>query len=114
MIRLSNPLAIVLLFILSMASLLLAAEEHTDAALEHASAAARARDSRSVAEHAAEALRHTEAAKSNAADEEARMHLEKGEDTLNSAVQNANWHNTHSAVDDARDSRKHLEEAAKR
>lgn len=109
-LSLSNPSSIILLFALSLVSLLLAAEEHADMALEHAHAAANSKDSKSVAAHAAEALKHTESAKANA-DEDAAKHLEKSESHLNSAIQNANWHNTHSAIDNARDGLKHLEEA---
>ena len=112
-LRLSNPIAIVLLFALSMVSLLLASEEHAYMALEHAAAAANSRDSISVAEHASKALQHTQSAKATAQDPETLQRLEKSEAKLKSAVQNANWHNTHSAVDDAREGKRHLEETGK-
>ena len=109
-LNLSHPSSIVLLFALSLVSLLLAAEEHADQALQHATAAASAKDAKTVAEHSAEALKHTEAAKA-AASGDAASHIEKSEAALNSAAQNASWHNTHSAVEDARDGMKHLEQA---
>lgn len=90
------------------------AEDHTAAALKHAAEAASSQDSVSVSEHAAEALKHTEAAKAaHAAQPEAVEHIRQGEAALNAADKNAHWFNTETAAEHAEEGKAHLEAAGK-
>jgi hypothetical protein len=88
------------------------AEDHVNSLLEHTKAAANAKDSKSVAEHTTQALKHTEAAKAEVEPgTEAAKHLEKSEADLNSALKNAQRFNTNSAIKDAQDSHDHINKA---
>jgi len=89
------------------------ADQHTSEALEHATEAANAgRDSKSVAEHAAAALQHIEAAKAaQASHPEVVKQITKGEADLNAALKNATQFNTETAARDAADAKTHLQAA---
>jgi hypothetical protein len=89
------------------------ADKHTSEALEQATEAANAgRDSKSVAEHAAAALQHTEAAKAaQASHPEVVKQITKGEADLNAALKNATQFNTETAARDAADAKTHLQAA---
>lgn len=91
------------------------AEEHTRQALEHAGQAAHsAGDSATIQEHAAEALKHMDAAKAaNQSNPQALHHLKQGETDLNNAVSHAERFNSPSAEDEAQTARQHLEQANK-
>ncbi len=84
------------------------AGQHTAEALHHATEAAKSvGDSKSVGEHASQALQHIDAAK--AENPQAAKQLENSQSDLNSAVQNADRFNTESAAKDAADAKARLE-----
>lgn len=87
------------------------ADQHTVEALEQARAAATAaNDSKTVAEHATQALNHIEAAKrAVATNPQAFKHLREAEADLKSAVEHANRYNANAAVQDAKDAKAHLD-----
>lgn len=86
------------------------AAEHTEQAQEHASeATGSVGDSKAVAEHASEALKHVEAAKTQAADPGVVKHLNQSEADLKSAVKNAERYNSGEAVREAQDAKSHLD-----
>ncbi len=89
------------------------AEQHTSESLEHAAKAANSvGDSKAVREHAAEALKHIEAAKAAQASNPGIVkQLSKGEADLKSAVKNASQFNTDTATRDAMDAKTHLNAA---
>lgn len=88
-----------------------AADEHSAAALRHASEAADSNDSQSVGDHAAQALAHIEEAKASASSTSAEdiHHIEAGAADLDAAVKHAKWYNTNSAIQHATDGKAHLE-----
>lgn len=88
------------------------AEEHTAAALKHATEAAASQDSIAVGEHTDQALKHIEAAKAaHPADPGKIEHLQKGEAALDAAQRHSDWFNTNSAVEHAHEGKEHLEAA---
>jgi hypothetical protein len=91
------------------------ADEHAKQALKYAKeAASAAGDAKVVGEQAAEALKHIDAAKVEAAkagDLEAFKQLRKGEADLGSAVKNAGRYNGVTAAQDAKDAANHLDKA---
>ena len=89
------------------------AEEHTSESLEHATKAVdSAGDSKALGEHAAEALKHIEAAKAAQASHPGIVkQLNKGEADLRSAMKNASQFNTDTASRDAMDAKTHLNAA---
>jgi Small metal-binding protein len=94
--------------------LALAKEEHTSAALEHATAAAAATDAAGVSAHATEALKHTGSAKTaHAAHPDVVKHIEEGEVHLNAAVNTASKGDAVGAAQHAGVAKTHLEAADK-
>lgn len=92
----------------------MAKEVHTSAALEHASAAAAAKDAASVSEHATEALKHTEPAKlAHKAHPEVVKHIEESETHLKAAVDTAAKGDAAEAAKHAGVAKTHLEAADK-
>lgn len=89
------------------------ADQHTSEALEHATEAANSGgDSKVLGEHAAEALKHIEAAKAaQASHPEVVKQINKGETDLKAAVKNASQFNTDTASHDAMDAKTHLKAA---
>ena len=89
------------------------ANEHTTEALQHATEAVRAgTDAKVLGAQAAEALKHTEAAKADQTSHpELLKQLNEGENDLKSAVRNASQYNTEQAVRDAADAQTHLKAA---
>jgi len=89
------------------------AEEHASQAINHAQEAVdSAGDSKAVGQHAAEALKHIDAAKAAAANNpRAVKQLEEGEADLKGAVENANSYHGVTAVQDAKDAKTHLEDS---
>lgn len=90
------------------------AENHTETAVQRATEAAESKDSASIREHVEEALKHTESAKQeHTTNPEALQHLQEGEAALNKAEENARWHNTNSAIEQAQEAKRHLEAVGK-
>ncbi len=89
------------------------ADWHTQEALRHASQAAdSAGDAKTLGGHAAEALKHIEAAKATYASHAGIIkQLDKGEADLKSAVRNASRFNTDTAARDALDAEIYLKAA---
>lgn len=88
------------------------AEDHATKAKEHAMEAAGAKDSLTIREHAAQALKHLEAAiAAHAADPETLKHLIEAEKELVKADEHAGWHNTDAASRHADDGKSHLDAA---
>jgi len=88
------------------------AEQHSSEALKQATEAASSTgDSKAVAEHATEALKHIDAAKAQASSPGEIRHLNKSEAELKSAVKNAGSFNADTAAQDAKDAKSHLEQA---
>ncbi|WP_411727614.1 small metal-binding protein SmbP [Methyloglobulus sp.] len=91
-----------------------AKEEHTSAALEHATAAAAATDATGVSAHATEALKHTGPAKTaHAPHPDVVKHIEEGEVHLKAAVDTASKGDAASAAQHASVAKTHLEAADK-
>lgn len=92
----------------------LAKEEHTSAALEHATAAAAATDAASVSAHSTEALKHTGPAKaSHAPHPDVVKHIEEGELHLKAAIDTASKGDAAGAAQHANEAKTHLEAADK-
>jgi len=92
----------------------LAKEEHTSAAVEHATAAAAATDAASVSAHATEALKHTGPAKAaHKAHPDIVKHIEQGETHLKAAVDTAAKGDATAAAHHAAEAKTHLEAADK-
>ena len=92
----------------------LAKEEHTSAALEHATAAANSKDAASVSAHATEALKHTGPAKiAHKPHPEVVKHIEESETHLKAAVDTAAKGDAAGAAKHAAEAKTHLEAADK-
>lgn len=97
-----------------MSSSAMAKEEHTSAALEHATAAAAAKDAASVSTHATEALKHTGPAKiAHKPHPEVVKHIEESETHLKAAVDTAGKGDANGAAKHASEAKMHLEAADK-
>jgi len=104
--------AIFSVFLLS--GIALAVEAHTAAALEHATAAAAAKDAATVSTHAGEALKHIAPAKeANKADHQVVKHLDEAEGHLKAAADAAAKNDFSAALKHAERGKVHLEEAGK-
>lgn len=92
----------------------MAKEEHTSAALEHATAAAASTDAASVSAHATEALKHTGPAKiAHKAHPAVVKHIEESETHLKAAIDTAAKGDAAGAAKHAGEAKTHLEAADK-
>jgi hypothetical protein len=92
----------------------LAKEEHTSAALEHATAAANATDSAGVTTHTTEALKHIDAAKTaHKPHPDMVEHISQGEIHLKASLESAGKGDAAAAAHHAAEAKKHLEAADK-
>lgn len=91
----------------------LAGSSHLDEAMQHTEAAITSPDGKTVAQHAAEAKTHANAAKNDKQHKVDSKHVDEGIKSLDDAVKEGNGGNTDAAQKAAREALNHFKQAAK-
>jgi hypothetical protein len=91
----------------------LAASSNLEQAIQHAQAAIKSEEAKSVAEHAAEAKKYANASKGDTDKVIDRKHLDEGIKCLSDAVKEGKDGNTDEAKKAAKDAVEHFKQAAK-
>lgn len=90
-----------------------AASSNLDQAIQHAAAATKSKEAKSVVEHATEAKKYANASKSDRDKVIDRNHLDEGIKCLTDAVKEGEDGNTDAAKKAAKDAVEHFKQAAK-